>query len=339
MKKPIISVIMPLYNAEKHLSQAIKSILNQTFTNFEFIIIDDCSTDNSARIINLFKDMRISYYRNKTNLGLTKSLNIGLKNTSGKYIARMDADDISLKKRLEIQYNFLEINKEIGVCGSWYKNFKGPHKKHKTPVKSNQIKATLLFDSALGHPTVMMRKKIIKEYNIKYNEEYKKSQDFELWARLCYLTDFYNIPKVLLKYRVHKNQIGYISNSFYSDKVRYSNQLRLIKNLKIGKNETNICSNNHLFGFSKMRKNDFIHLENWIEFLIKRNETVSFYNNEVFAKVLLERFWRICKNYGMFGARYFFNSNLHKYANIDTTIRLKSFFYGYLPIKRTKHKI
>src|SRR3989344_5781814 len=116
-----ISVLMPAYNARKYIGEAIESILNQTFKDFEFIIINDCSTDKTKKIIEEYanKDARIKLINNATNLGLTKSLNIGLKEARGEYVARLDADDVALPERLEKQYEFMEKNKETTLVGAW----------------------------------------------------------------------------------------------------------------------------------------------------------------------------------------------------------------------------
>ena len=118
---PLVTVLMPVYNGEKYLKEAIESILNQTFKDFEFLIINDGSTDNSVKIIQSFNDLRIRLIHNESNIGLIKTLNKGLKLSNGKYIARMDCDDVSLPKRLSVQINFMEKHPEIGVCGSWVK--------------------------------------------------------------------------------------------------------------------------------------------------------------------------------------------------------------------------
>src|SRR3990172_12530717 len=121
MNNPVITVLMSAYNAEKYLREAIESILNQTFKDFEFIIINDCSTDKTKKIIEEYanKDARIKLINNATNLGLTKSLNIGLKEARGEYVARLDADDVALPERLEKQYEFMNKNRDITLTGAW----------------------------------------------------------------------------------------------------------------------------------------------------------------------------------------------------------------------------
>ncbi len=336
---PKISIIMPVYNGQKYLKSAIESILNQTFQEFELIIIDDCSTDESVNIVLSYKDKKIVLIKNKANLGIGASLNIGLDRAKGSYIARMDADDISISNRLLVQYEFMKNNKDIGVCGSWYKNFGKSNKiKHK-PIFSENIKVALLFDCVIGHSTVMIRKEVIDKTGLKYNGNYKKSQDYDLWSRLSPLTKFYNIPQVLVKYRVHMGQVGNIRNSFYSDKVRAFNSKNIFKELNILQFKPKYRANSILFGIEKsLKKEDLKVTESWIKFLVKKNAETLFYDNKAFKLVLINRFWRICKQYGMFGARCFSFSSLSKSFDISFSLRIKSFFYGFLPLKKAKRK-
>lgn len=201
MKKtrPLVSVIMSAYNAEKYISESTKSILNQSYKNIEFIVINDGSTDNTLSLIKKFKDPRIILINNKKNKGLIYSLNRGLRLSKGKYIARMDADDISFKNRFQVQVNFMEKHKDIGVCGSWAKTFGEKKGLWKTPIESIDIKTMMIFDSPLIHPSVILRKSIIKKY-----PNYIRAEDYGLWVELMNKTRFHNIPEYLIKYRLHE---------------------------------------------------------------------------------------------------------------------------------------
>ncbi len=205
---PIVTVLMSVYNSERYLAKAIESILGQSFTDFEFLIINDGSTDKSRKKLLSYSDNRIKLIDNKINIGLTKSLNKGLDLALGKYIVRMDPDDISLPHRLQIQFEFMEKNPHIDVCGSWYKMFGNKNSITKTPVQDREIKETLFFHNCIAHPAVIIRRNTFDKYQIKYNEDYLHSQDYELWCREVDRLKFANIPEVLIKYRVHENQIG-----------------------------------------------------------------------------------------------------------------------------------
>lgn len=204
-ENPAISVVMSVYNSEKYLAEAIESILNQTFTDFEFIIINDGSTDSSLAIIESYmaKDERVVLI-SRENKGLPASLNEGIAIAKGKYIARMDADDISLPERFQKQYDFMESNPKVGVCGTKAYLFKEiPSKKHIIghPVDHQSLIVRLLFSVCFIHPTVLMRKRVLDKVDYIYNTSFKNSQDYELWARLMDKTQFYNLQEPLLYYR------------------------------------------------------------------------------------------------------------------------------------------
>jgi glycosyltransferase involved in cell wall biosynthesis len=213
---PNISVVMSIYNAEKYLAEAIDSILNQTYFNFEFIIINDGSTDKSLKIIEKYqeKDKRIVLI-NRVNKGLIYSLNEGIKLAKGDYIARMDGDDISLPTRFEEQISFLDKNSDIGVCGSWIEIFAKNKKSNiKKFAKNNQeLKAQLLFSSPVAHPSAMIRKSILDKHSISYKKKYKNAEDYKFWLDLSKVTKLANIQKVLLRYRYLETSITRVSNN------------------------------------------------------------------------------------------------------------------------------
>lgn len=206
---PKVSVVMPAYNAEKYIGEAIDSILNQTFNDFEFIIIYDGSTDRTKEIILEYDDPRIVLLENETNCGIVVTLNKGLDAAKGEYIARMDADDISVPERLTIQVEYMDNNPEIGVLGAGLKKFGDEINEEKRIFSQNsdQLKAELLFATCIAHPTVVMRKAVLDTFHIRYEIEYAGAEDFLMWWRLSQRTKISTIPDILLNYRIHKSQI------------------------------------------------------------------------------------------------------------------------------------
>lgn len=205
-KTPLISVLMPVYNAEKFVGEAIESVLKQTCADFEFIIVNDGSTDGSLKIIKSFEDPRIVYVDNGRNRGLAASFNIGIDKAQGKYIARMDADDVCLKERFEKQLSLLEKKPQIGIVGSSIIIVDENGRKmavHYRPRTHKAVKFGSLFSTPMYHPTVMGRSEIFKSHH--FNETFSNSEDYELWSRLLFQTDvkFANITEPLLKYRVY----------------------------------------------------------------------------------------------------------------------------------------
>lgn len=204
-----VTVLMSVYNGEKYLREAIDSILNQTFTDFEFLIVNDASTDGSMRILQSYDDTRIRIINNENNIGLTKSLNKGMSFSKGTYIARMDADDISYPERLEIQYHYMENNPDVGVVGSWTEVIDENGNTidfWKCPYSSEEIYYILNFRNCLTHSSVMFRKDFIVHYG-GYDETIDKAQDYELWNRISKTLEIVQIQELLVKWRRGDNLI------------------------------------------------------------------------------------------------------------------------------------
>lgn len=199
----LVTVLMPVYNAEGYVAEALESILNQTYRDFEFIIINDGSTDQSEEIIQRYNDPRIVYVRNERNIRLVATLNKGIKMASGKYIMRMDADDVSSIDRMKLQVEFMELHPDVGVCGSFLSVFGETIKPYlsKRPEKDEDIRAMMLVNNSLGHPNVMIRKSVMIDNDIWYDETYYRMEDWGLWISLMPYCRFYNIQKPLLHYR------------------------------------------------------------------------------------------------------------------------------------------
>ncbi len=207
-KLPAISVILPVYNGEKFIKKTLESILNQTFKDFEILIIDNASTDHTPTILKTAatQDARIKILTNVKNIGLVGSLNKGLKEAKGLYCARIDADDIALPERFEKQIDFLEKHPNVVAVGTWAEKFDAESGLIKTPTSAAYVRATLLFHSPMVHPSVMLRANILKQHNLKYRP-ITPVEDFDFWTRLSQTGDLANIPEVLLKYRIHAGSI------------------------------------------------------------------------------------------------------------------------------------
>ncbi len=230
-KKPLVSILMAIYNGEKYLREAIESMLSQTYTNFEFLIINDGSTDSTEEIILSYQDDRICYLKNEQNVKLIASLNKGLDLANGKYIARMDADDISLPDRLKKQVEYLEKNPEIGVIGSWVKTI-GLTQNKDIKFKSghNNIRFELFFQNYLHHPSVMIRRDVLFQHNLKY-ENFIHAEDYAFWIKLSNYTHLDILPEFLLLYRLHGNNI---SEVHVESQKKQTSQLRRIQLSDLG---------------------------------------------------------------------------------------------------------
>ncbi len=298
---------MPVYNGERYLNEAITSILYQTFTDFEFIIINDGSTDASVQIIESFEDKRIRLIHNDQNIGLTATLNKGIDLALGEYIARMDADDVSLEERLAKQVIFMDQNPDIGVCGTWFKII-NTNQIIERPNSFEDIKLHMLSNNALGHSTIMMRKSFLKTFGLFYNMDYRYAQDYELWVRCYTYFRLANISEVLVLYRLHNNQM----TETYGDVVdneKYTIQLSQLQYL-------NIAPTLEEEAIHKVLINNYLEADNvviqkissWIQKLKVANKKNNAYAEPHFS-LMLDRYKE--KVYSMYRKRRFRNQKNH----------------------------
>ncbi len=291
---PKISVVLPVYNGEKYLREAVESILNQSFEDFELILVDDGSTDSTPTIIKNFNDSRIRTIRLNTNGGIVTALNKGLSAARGKYIARMDADDVSLPERLKKQYKFMENHPEIDVCGSWVRYFTripGAERVYKLPGDSEIIRASLLLENLIQHPAVMCLRKIFGKTG--YPGGYPHAEDYALWTQILDRVSFAVYPEVLLNYRLHKDQIWQRESKAQAKSVE-SVHRELLK--KIGLQPTkaelmlheDICRGNY-----NTSKKFVQQAENWFTKILKANRRSKVLDPKSLEAVLRDREYSI----------------------------------------------
>ncbi|MFA6446430.1 MAG: glycosyltransferase [Candidatus Paceibacterota bacterium] len=208
-EKPLISVLMPVYNGSKYLRQSIQSILDQTEGNFELIIVDDGSTDNAKDIVSSFTDSRVLYLV-KEHSGLVDTLRFGIKNSKGIYIARIDCDDVMEVTRLKEQLLCMEGDNSIAICGSWASVIDDGGKEFEQmiypPLTANKIRRYAMLHNPFIHSTVMIRRSVLEDVG-EYSPFFKHCEDYELWVRILYRFNVVNLDKKLVRYRSHQNQI------------------------------------------------------------------------------------------------------------------------------------
>ncbi len=254
---PEISVLMPIYNPnEQFLQLAVESILNQTFKDFEFIIYDDGSEIDSKKLIDKYNDKRIKFIQGEHH-GLGYSLNTLVNLASCKYIARMDADDISYPERLREQYEFMESHPDISILGTDIETFP---KKRIIRYKERPGYIEFLKYCHIAHPTVMIRKSDLQKYNLNYDKNIIAAEDYDLWSRAVKYLNFANLPKVLLKYRVHENSTTKRCN-FAMMKQNYIIRKRMLEFLskepEIQNKIKNLIENNGILKSIFQIKNEF----------------------------------------------------------------------------------
>jgi glycosyltransferase involved in cell wall biosynthesis len=292
---PKVTVLMPVYNGEKYLRNAIDSILSQTFKEFEFLIINDGSTDRSAEIVASYNDPRIYVVHNDENLGLSATLNKGLELARGKYIARMDCDDISLPERLSKQITFMDTHTDVAVCGAWCKLI-GANEGDiwRYPSDPGEMRSRLVFESVLVHPSVIMRRELMLSHGLVYSSSYPNAEDYELWARTSRAYRIANIAEVLLLYRTHSGQVGKRHSEVQSNSARRI-RLAFLNELGISPSPEELEMHQALGTWRFQADKEFIaRAETWLSRLKEANGRLGLYPGPAFARVIGERWFAVC---------------------------------------------
>lgn len=291
--QPSITVLMPVYNAEKYLREAIDSILNQTFSEFELLLLNDGSFDKSEEIILSYKDSRIRYVKNEKNIGLVATLNKGLNLITTKYIARMDADDISVLNRFEIQKKFMDEHPDIGVSSSALERFGAETAVWKTPLLNDDIKAALLFGSSIGHAPCIMRTSVITNNKIQYRDIYPHLEDYDLWLRLKALTNFGNVPDVLYRYRVAENNVTVLNaDSNIERKKQIFASVLMGMGIDFSDEELTLH-----FGFGNKNmfpsKEKIVEYHRWLNKLLQANKKSNYFPHSSLEKEIRKRWYKL----------------------------------------------
>jgi glycosyltransferase involved in cell wall biosynthesis len=316
---PLVSVVMSVYNGETYLREAIDSVLHQSYSNFEFIIINDGSSDKSLPIIKSYTDNRIILIDNDGNKGLIYSLNKGLEIAKGAYIARMDADDVCLPERFDLQVNqFLNNPKAMIIGSDYYLLTENKLRYIKNINDSDYQKAVLLFAPCFCHPTVMM-KNIFNEKSIYYNQNFIHAEDYKLWTDLYAFGDYLNINKPLLKYRNHSSQISNLkkdSQLTISSLIReqYLKQL----NFSLSPHQFEILNfignNNFIESISTL-----MDIEKCLLYLQMENTIKKSFNNQSFKRFMFKFWLDSCgnTNLGLTAYSQFYKSEISTYLNLS----------------------
>lgn len=299
---PIVSVVMPVFNAEDRVGSALRSLLKQTQSGIEILVLDDGSTDHTCAVVQSLGDRRIRLIQNHCNIGVARTLNKGIRLARGKFVARMDADDVSNRHRLEKQVQFMESHPSIGISGTWVRFFgKQPPVIDRKPVGTDRIRAYLLFDNALYHPTVIIRKCMLHRFRLRYDPTFHRTEDYELWCRAIDHFPLDNIPEPLLWFRCHDNSV----TSTDADTMRSQAHLLIEKGLHrlhIELTEKQLAFHYEISkGFRLDRLTNLIFAGRWIEMLIEQNRKVAYCSDEAFRQVSGMIWLRLCLNNTQFG--------------------------------------
>ncbi len=301
--RPTVTVLMPAYNAEAFVGEAVGGILYQSFSDYEFLIIDDGSTDETGAILRAYaeKDNRIVIVAHDKQQGLIHTLNHGLDLARGRYIARQDADDISLPHRLESQAACMDDHPAIGVCGSWVKTIGDvPRATWAYPCEDGAIRSTLLFRSPFAHPATMLRADILNAHGIRYDSAFPHAEDYALWAALAPHTEFANLAETLLLYRTHAASV---TRQKHSVLLNSSARIRRKQLGELGAfSEEDAALHERIGSCCYDSTRAFVHqAESWLHRLAALNRECGTYPQSAFARTLADEWHRLCDRHSYRG--------------------------------------
>lgn len=295
MSRPLLSIIMLSYNAELYLKEAIVSILSQDFDNYELIIIEDGSTDNSMNVIKSFNDSRIKIYQNIINQGIVYSRNRGIRLSSGKYLGMLDSDDIALPGKFRKQVKFLEDNPDFGMVGSWAvlidKNGKLLKEKWKLSGRPEKIPSIMFFKNYFVQSAVVFRREVLPEYL--YKPGYEIVEDYKLWMDILKKSKAWNLPEYLVKYRIHGNNMTITGENVVKDNL-VAVYRELFEELGIKPTEEELKIHHIIREGLLIRDiNTFKKGKNWLKKLLYYNSIKKIYERRAFAEMLLNRWTKL----------------------------------------------
>jgi glycosyltransferase involved in cell wall biosynthesis len=301
LTQPAVTVLMPLYNGEQYLREAIESILGQTFSEFELLVLDDGSTDAGPRIVKGYRDPRIRLLSNDANLGIAATLNRGIRLANGRYIARMDCDDVSLPDRLRRQFDFMEGNPPVGVCGSRVRRIGAKKGIWKVKAGDAAIRSRLLFENAMAHPSVMIRKSVLEEKSLRYDPSLRCAQDYAFWVEIARHSRLANLEQVLVLYRVHAAQISEakkVEQRSTADRVRACQ----LKSLGMEPSPEELALHGNIASYGRAGDRHFAEeAAAWLSRLRVLNAKNGIYGEPEFSEELAERWYKLCKKSSRLG--------------------------------------
>lgn len=292
---PVVSVLMPVYNAERYVKEAINSILNQTFKDFELVVLNDASSDSSKEIILSFQDARIRYIENEQNRGLSFSRNRLLSEVRGEYIAWLDADDIAYPARLEEEYRFLEEHTDHALVASWARLIDSEGKPTGNYIKSyipdEYLSALLLFVNYFVQSSVMLRKSHLPD--VHYRQEFPPTEDYELWVRIAAMHPVAILPKTLVDYRIHETNISSIQQLKSEKAVKLNHRIQL-ENVGILPSDEEIDLHYNI-AFKKAESLEFLQqTADWLEHIDNQNKISKRFDAKGLHYILAHRWIKVC---------------------------------------------
>ncbi|MBI2843636.1 MAG: glycosyltransferase [Armatimonadetes bacterium] len=295
--RPLVSVVMPVYNAEHYLREAMDSVLGQTFGDLELIVVDDGSADSSPKIIEQYqnRDSRVRPIHQE-NQGVASAINTGLRTATGKYIARLDSDDVAVKDRLAKQVDYMESHPETGVCGTRCSFFgdRGNFVGAAPPTDHKTIQSRLLFLPTLSHTSVIMRRDLIVEHNLFYSTDVGLAEDYDLWVRFSRHSKIANLPDVLTNIRTHASSTTRrVVNQDYACVTLVHKQILTDLGIDATPEELDLHLGISICRIEKSK--DYVdRVEDWLCKLLDANDRTAYCDRKALARVLFERWCTVC---------------------------------------------
>jgi len=325
-----LTVVMPVYNGEKYLQEAIDSVLAQTFEDFELLVIDDASKDHSVEIIQSYTDPRIRLVRNPVNSGVAHVRNLGLQEAKGEFLAWMDCDDLIDPKKFQIQIDFLRKKPKVGICGTWLTRFgEGRSILSKSPTDPGLIKATLIFYPSVWNATAMFRMEFIRKAQLQYDTRLAVAEDYNFYFDASFHFPIENISESLYFYRASETSImkkfeDQEKKMFTFYKIIYS---KVFEKLGIEKSEENFLIHRKI-GSTVLLNNwpEYKKAFNWLMFLKSQNKKVGVYDSKSFDPAIDNVFYFLSKRSSQIGLKVFIffikNKTTFSYLEFNLLLRL-----------------
>ncbi len=326
---PLVSVLMPIWNAAEYLNESLGSIVNQSYKNLEIIIVDDASTDQSIDIVTSYCDPRVVIIKNYENLGLAESLNVAIRHSSGELLARMDGDDIAHNDRIARQVAFLNEHPEVDVLGSAMQYFGESKYVNHFPEDHAACKSYLIFNVCFGHPSVMLRRKIFDDKKNFYKPIYRQyGEEYDLWCRLVEQFRFHNLNDILVYYRTYPSEIK--SNAEEQRKRNAAGIRWHYLNKYLGQISETDWDKHNMASFSKQCSSvdDLYGIDEWFRKILDWNGITKSFNESVLVEQLAQRYFEVCYAHTKFGLqsmKIYFKSGWQRRYN-PTKKNLLKFF-------------
>jgi len=326
----LVSVIMPVYNSESYVKDAIQSILRQTYSQLELIIIDDSSTDSSLQVIESFDDPRIKVVRNSRNIGRAGCDNLGLELAKGRYIAKMDSDDIAHPMRLSKQVGLLSQNENVNTVGCFMQNFGNSTYLNKYPATVEENKAYTLFGLPCGNPSVTFKREVF-DAGLKYDEQLRQTEDYDFFARYFNVLNVCNIQEPLMFYRTYPEDNR---TDILSDRFETAMRIRkmFLSSLGLSFDNEELHIHHCLYHYQIPAANVSLdNVERWLKKIELFNDQKAIFDSKALAGVLARKYFDFCYLHtfpNLRSFRAFQNSDYSKIVNLNLSLKIKFLMKG-----------